>query len=68
MERKVVKKEEEFEETVAAETITTGDHPLTPSSWKGFWDVGNENGVFSVPPLSPLSPHPSMGYSQLPVM
>ncbi|XP_031280136.1 ethylene-responsive transcription factor ERF105-like [Pistacia vera] len=68
MERKVVKKEEEFEETVAAETITTGDHPLTPSSWKGFWDVGNENGVFSVPPLSPLSPHPCMGYSQLPVM
>lgn len=67
MERKVVKKEEAYEESTPA-NIITGDHPLTPSSWTGFWDIGNGNGVFSVPPLSPLSPHPSMGYPQLPVM
>ncbi|NP_001295611.1 ethylene-responsive transcription factor ERF105-like [Jatropha curcas] len=41
--------------------------PLTPSSWKGFWD-GEVTGIFSVPPLSPLSPHPTMGYSQLMVV
>ncbi|KAJ9164014.1 hypothetical protein P3X46_023632 [Hevea brasiliensis] len=41
--------------------------PLTPSSWKGFWD-GEVMGIFSVPPLSPLSPHHSMGYSRLMVM
>lgn len=44
--------------------------PLTPSSWTAFWDVDvkTENGVFNVPPLSPLSPHPSFGYPQLAVM
>nr|AFX83950.1 AP2/ERF super family protein [Hevea brasiliensis] len=41
--------------------------PLTPSSWKGFWD-GEVKGIFNVPPLSPLSPHPSMGYSRLMVV
>lgn len=49
----VVKKEEE--------TVTLGGGggggvgPLTPSSWFGFWDDGK--GIFSVPPLSPLSPY-----------
>lgn len=47
----VVKKEEE--------TVTVGGGvgvgPLTPSSWIGFWDDGK--GIFSVPPLSPLSPY-----------
>ncbi|KAL2903133.1 Ethylene-responsive transcription factor 5 [Bienertia sinuspersici] len=44
--------------------------PLTPSSWTAFWDldVKSGNGIFTVPPLSPLSPHPSLGYSQLAVM
>ncbi|CAI0427565.1 unnamed protein product [Linum tenue] len=28
--------------------------PLTPSSWKEIWD-GEVKGIFSVPPLSPLS-------------
>ncbi|GAV79482.1 AP2 domain-containing protein [Cephalotus follicularis] len=37
--------------------------PLTPSNWTAVWD--DAKGIFSVPPLSPLSPHPSMGYSQL---
>ncbi|KAF1898968.1 hypothetical protein Lal_00019089 [Lupinus albus] len=31
--------------------------PLTPSCWKGFWDTHDVMGtIFSVPPLSPLSP------------
>ncbi|WCJ36425.1 Ethylene-responsive transcription factor 5 [Euphorbia peplus] len=41
--------------------------PLTPSSWKGFWD-GEVMEIFNVPPLSPLSPHPSMGYSRMMVV
>lgn len=50
--------------TTESEVNGVKDIPLTPSSWTGFWD--NEvNGVFSVPPLSPLSPHPPLGYPQL---
>lgn len=30
--------------------------PLTPSCWKGFWDADVSGTIFSVPPLSPLSP------------
>ncbi|KAL1368034.1 hypothetical protein HN51_022128 [Arachis hypogaea] len=30
--------------------------PLTPSCWKGFWDTEVMGTIFSVPPLSPLSP------------
>ncbi|KAK7290479.1 hypothetical protein RIF29_04928 [Crotalaria pallida] len=31
--------------------------PLTPSCWKGFWETSDVMGtIFSVPPLSPLSP------------
>ncbi|KAK9698826.1 hypothetical protein RND81_08G133800 [Saponaria officinalis] len=39
--------------------------PLTPSSWTGFWEVENKDvkdAIFSVPPLSPLSPHPTFGF------
>lgn len=39
--------------------------PLTPSSWSAVWDTKDVQGIFSVPPLSPLSPHPSFCYSQL---
>ncbi|XP_059317984.1 ethylene-responsive transcription factor 5-like [Lycium ferocissimum] len=53
----VVKKEVKKEQMVAT--------PLTPSSWSSIWDCGNGKGIFEVPPLSPLSPHPSFGYSQL---
>lgn len=33
---------------------------LTPSSWMPFWDFGDvkEGSIFSIPPLSPLSPFP----------
>ncbi|KAK2653371.1 hypothetical protein Ddye_013227 [Dipteronia dyeriana] len=64
-------KTEEVTET-KTETVTTaagagvGVVPLTPSSWTGFWDDGNGKGIFSVPPLSPLSPYPCM--SRLTVM
>ncbi|XP_060213038.1 ethylene-responsive transcription factor 5-like [Lycium barbarum] len=53
----VVKKEVKKEQMVAT--------PLTPSSWSSIWDCGNGKGIFEVQPLSPLSPHPSFGYSQL---
>ncbi|KAK6790046.1 hypothetical protein RDI58_013846 [Solanum bulbocastanum] len=53
----VVKKEVKREQMVAT--------PLTPSNWSSIWDCGNGKGIFEVPPLSPLSPHPSFGYSQL---
>ncbi|XP_057518711.1 ethylene-responsive transcription factor 5-like [Amaranthus tricolor] len=43
--------------------------PLTPSNWTPFWDLDMKsgNGIFTIPPLSPLSPLPSLGYSQLAV-
>nr|KYP49736.1 Ethylene-responsive transcription factor ERF105 family [Cajanus cajan] len=44
---KMVKKEE---------CSPKGVCPLTPSCWKGFWDTDVMGTIFSVPPLSPLSP------------
>ncbi|XP_008779563.3 ethylene-responsive transcription factor ERF105-like [Phoenix dactylifera] len=41
--------------------------PLTPSSWTTVWDGADMMGIFNVPPLSPLSPHPSFGFPQLTV-
>ncbi|KAK9144601.1 hypothetical protein Sjap_004504 [Stephania japonica] len=52
------------ESGVTGENIPAGSLcPLTPSSWTDVW--ADMKGVFNVPPLSPLSPHPSLGYSQL---
>ncbi|XP_059659074.1 ethylene-responsive transcription factor 5-like [Cornus florida] len=42
-------------------------NPLTPSCWTADWDQ-NVNGSFTFPPLSPLSPHPPFGYSQIMVI
>ncbi|CAN4097236.1 unnamed protein product [Withania somnifera] len=53
----VIKKEVKREPMVAT--------PLTPSSWSAIWDCGDGKGIFEVPPLSPLSPHPTFSYSQL---
>lgn len=39
--------------------------PLTPSNWTSIWDSKDLDGIFSVPPLSPLSPHLCFGYNQL---
>ncbi|KAG7955388.1 hypothetical protein I3843_11G069100 [Carya illinoinensis] len=62
----VVKKERSTESKNTTGTSST-DVPLTPSSWKAVWD-GDLQGIFSIPPLSPLSPHPSLGYPQLTVI
>ncbi|XVE57594.1 hypothetical protein DITRI_Ditri04bG0102700 [Diplodiscus trichospermus] len=46
-----------------------GDVPLSPSNWKGFLDWDNDlKGIFNVPPLTPLSPHPPLGFSQVMVV
>ncbi|XVF08526.1 hypothetical protein REPUB_Repub07fG0010400 [Reevesia pubescens] len=78
LESKVVKREELTEENVVVmaapaakemgtltESVTPGIC-LTPSNWTGFWDSEDMKGIFSIPPLSPLSPH--FGYSGLAVM
>ncbi|CAA2986029.1 ethylene-responsive transcription factor 5-like [Olea europaea subsp. europaea] len=57
-EKKEVKREEVHELPAAAV-------PLTPSSWTGVWEGGDMKGIFEVPPLSPFSPHPSLGCSRL---
>ncbi|KAH7687556.1 EREBP-like factor protein [Dioscorea alata] len=38
---------------------------LTPSIWKSVWEDSEGKGIFSLPPPSPLSPHPSLGFPQL---
>ncbi|XP_012573648.1 ethylene-responsive transcription factor 5-like [Cicer arietinum] len=68
-ERKRCREEEEVEEkpvvkkekTMEFDVNCFKDMPLTPSTWTGFWD-GDIKGIFSVPPLSPLS---SFCYSPL---
>ncbi|KAJ4848645.1 hypothetical protein Tsubulata_023492 [Turnera subulata] len=42
---------------------------VTPSSWTGVWDGGDvKDGLFNLPLLSPLSPHPPLGFPQLMVI
>ncbi|XP_038708193.1 ethylene-responsive transcription factor ERF105-like [Tripterygium wilfordii] len=53
---KVVKREEVVVEE--SEPVLTSQ-PLTPSSWIGVWDC-DVKGIFSVPPLSPVSPYPGV--------
>ncbi|KAL6008425.1 hypothetical protein ACLOJK_033935 [Asimina triloba] len=63
-EKKVVKEEVVDVEDQAAESEGVkawGNIPLTPSCWKD----AELTGVFNVPPLSPLSPLPGLGYPQL---
>ncbi|XP_023549828.1 ethylene-responsive transcription factor ERF105-like [Cucurbita pepo subsp. pepo] len=57
---KTVKKEESPETT--EKEIPASVCPLTPSCWATVWDC-DMNGIFSVPPLSPL-----MGYPQCTVI
>lgn len=79
-ETKKVKREETVENVnVEAEvkrltpSTWTGMNPLTPSSWTAFWDF-DDNGdskshvVFDGSLISPLSPHPAVGYSPLMVL
>ena len=55
------------EKTAESDVSRIRDTPLTPSSWFGFWDA-DVKGIFTVPPLSPLSPHPALGFPQLMVV
>ncbi|KAL3521378.1 hypothetical protein ACH5RR_019527 [Cinchona calisaya] len=68
--KKLVKREEVSPSSVGKgeERGLSTDTPLTPSSWKAVWDCGDVKGIFEIPPLSPLSPHPSLGYPQLMVI
>ncbi|KAJ4803110.1 ethylene-responsive transcription factor [Rhynchospora pubera] len=50
-----------LERDVKKERIDGQD--LTPLSWEGY----DLKGIFSLPPLSPLSPHPNVGLSQVTV-
>lgn len=64
------KKKVKVEESTASFGVGTGEAgPLTPSNWMAVWDFDDEKnvkeGIFNVPPLSPLSP---FGYHQLAVM
>lgn len=68
VEVKVVKKERllEYDEMVPVPVPIPAMAPLTPSIWSSVWEGGEEaKGIFSLPPLSPLSPHPQMGFAQL---
>ncbi|CBI38608.3 unnamed protein product, partial [Vitis vinifera] len=51
------------EEAAAANVLQAG--PLTPSSWRTVWEERDMEGTFHLPPLTPLSPHPWVGYSRL---
>lgn len=61
----VVKKERPTESDDTVSSLR--DIPLTPSSWTAVWN-GDVTGIFNVPPLSPLSPHPPFGFPQLMVV
>jgi EREBP-like factor len=65
----VVKKERSTEshQNTASSSCCTWDIPLKPSSWTSVWE-SDVKGVFSVPPLSPLSPHSPFGFTQLMVV
>ncbi|KAJ7944704.1 Ethylene-responsive transcription factor [Quillaja saponaria] len=61
----VVKKEK----TTETDERSLRDIPLSPSSWSTVLDWDSDmKGIFNVPPLSPLSPHPPFGYPQLMVI
>lgn len=63
---KEMKKEEEETSPIGSSIPSAAANgPLTPSNWTSIWDSKDLDGIFSVPPLSPLSPHPCFGYNQL---
>ncbi|KAK6925739.1 AP2/ERF domain [Dillenia turbinata] len=66
---KAVKREKSPESPESeASTVTTMASPLTPSWWTTVLEGLDANGIFNVPSLSPLSPHPAFGFSQLTVI
>lgn len=69
-EERPVKKEKLPESDVSAVSSIMTSCPLTPSSWTAVceWEDLQGNGIFNVPPLSPLSPHLLLGFPQLMVV
>lgn len=63
-----VKREKSTESNITAAEGGLEVSPLTPSSWAALCDWSDVKGIFDVPPLSPLSPLPTLGYSQLMVI
>lgn len=63
------RRREETTSTAVVKKEKSEERPLTPSSWNTIsdWDQ-SVNGMFNLPPLSPLSPHPALGYPQLAVI
>ncbi|RWW37056.1 hypothetical protein BHE74_00057888 [Ensete ventricosum] len=55
------------ESSPESEVVDPGCVPLSPSSWSSVWDCehADTEGLFNVPPLSPVSPHPPLGFAQL---
>ncbi|PKA50297.1 Ethylene-responsive transcription factor 5 [Apostasia shenzhenica] len=43
----------------------SAEGPLTPSIWSAVWEGADVKELFNLPPLSPLSPHPTLGFPQL---
>ncbi|KAF8380569.1 hypothetical protein HHK36_028057 [Tetracentron sinense] len=66
LEVKAFKKERSPESDTTTSVPTV--YPSTPSIWNSFWEGLDAKGIFNVLPLSPLSPHPSLGYPQLTVI
>ncbi|KAH7839750.1 hypothetical protein Vadar_008266 [Vaccinium darrowii] len=67
-ERQTVEVKREREKAAESESTTesvSAVGPLTPSSWEAVWDAADVKGIFEVPPLSP---YPSVGYSQSQLM
>ncbi|XP_020576319.1 ethylene-responsive transcription factor ERF105-like isoform X2 [Phalaenopsis equestris] len=69
--------DEEQQETQVVKRERTGEperrnvlesEVLTPSSWTAVWESADVTEMFSLPPLSPLSPHPTLGFLQLMVI
>ncbi|XP_050228887.1 ethylene-responsive transcription factor 6 [Mercurialis annua] len=62
-ESEIKERETKKSKVVKSEGVDTEtEFALTPSSWMAL------NEIFEVAPLSPLSPHPSLGYPQLVVL
>ncbi|XAR54910.1 hypothetical protein NMG60_11030242 [Bertholletia excelsa] len=62
---KKVKAEETEVTCVSSQAVVSS--PLSPSCWTALWDQ-NGSGIFNIPLLWPLSPHPMFGFPQLTVI
>ncbi|KAM0935529.1 putative transcription factor AP2-EREBP family [Dioscorea sansibarensis] len=63
--RRATEETEKVTKAVKRESSPEETGQLTPSTWKSVWEDSEVKGIFSVPPPSPLSPHPSLAFPQL---